>query len=81
MITSGGICIVLVILVIVLIIKGGMLGIGLATSLGYAIPFFFCVAYFVSKKSDTVFRVRFRDYSARLGFEILRLGAPSGIGL
>ena len=64
---------------VIFIIQGGMMEIGFATSLGYIIPFFVAAAYFVSKKHQSVFRMRFRNFDFELGCDILRLGAPSGI--
>ena len=64
---------------VVFVLHGGMLEIGLATSLGYIVPFFVCAAYYMGKKSPSVFRLQFKGFSPKLCAEMLRLGAPMGV--
>lgn len=64
---------------VVFVIHGGMFEIGLATSIGYIIPFFVSAAYYVGKKSRSVFKLRFKGFSPKLCMEMLRLGAPMGV--
>ena len=65
--------------VAVFVLHGGMFEIGLATSLGYIIPVFVSVAFFLGKKSRSAFRFSFKGFSPKLCGEIFRLGAPSGV--
>lgn len=58
---------------------GGMFEIGLATSVGYIIPFFVSATYFINKKKSSVFQLRFKGFSPKLCLEMFRLGAPMGI--
>lgn len=51
----------------------------MATSIGYIIPFFVSAAYYVGKKSRSVFKLRFKGFSPKLCMEMLRLGAPMGV--
>ena len=64
---------------VVFVIHGGMFEIGLATSIGYIIPFFVSAAYYVGKKSRSVFKLKFKGFSPKLCMEMLRLGAPMGV--
>lgn len=65
--------------VAVFVLHGGMFEIGLATSVGYIIPFFISAAYYMGKKSASVFRLKFKGFDPKLCIEILRLGAPMGV--
>ena len=65
--------------VVIFLLRGGMFEIGLATSLGYIIPFFLNAAWFFLKKSHSVFHFSFRGVRSRLCLEMLRLGAPAGV--
>ena len=56
-----------------------MLQIGLATSLGYIVPFFVCASFYAGKKSASVFRLKFKGFSPKLCAEMIRLGAPMGV--
>ena len=64
---------------VVFVIHGGMFEIGLATSIGYIIPFFVSATYYVGKKTRSVFKLRFKGFSPKLCMEMLRLGAPMGV--
>lgn len=64
---------------VVFVLHGGMLEIGLATSLGYIVPFFVSAAYYAGRNSASVFRLRFKGFSPKLCAEIFRLGAPMGV--
>lgn len=64
---------------VVFVMHGGMFEIGLATSLGYIIPFFVCATYYMGKKSASVFRLKFKGFSPKLCAEIFKLGAPMGV--
>lgn len=61
------------------LLHGGMLQIGLATSLGYIVPFFVCAAFYAGKKSASVFRLKFKGFSPKLCAEMIRFGAPMGV--
>ena len=63
---------------VVFVLHGGMFEIGLATSFGYIVPFFVGAAFFVQKKSNTVFRLSIKEIGLKLCGEIMRLGTPSG---
>ena len=65
--------------VAVFVLHGGMFEIGLATSLGYIVPFFLGAAFFPGKKSRSAFRFSVKGASAKLCGEIARLGAPAGV--
>ena len=65
--------------VAVFVLRGGMFEIGLATSVGYILPFFIGASYYMVKKSGSVFKLKFKDFNIKLCFEVLRLGAPMGI--
>ena len=65
--------------VVIFMIHGGMFEIGLATSLGYIIPFFVGASFFWGSRSRSDFRFRIKDFSPKLCGEIFRLGAPSGV--
>ena len=65
--------------VAVFVLRGGMFEIGLATSVGYILPFFIGASYYMVKKSGSVFKLKFKDFNGKLCFEVLRLGAPMGI--
>jgi len=64
---------------VVFVLHGGMLQIGLATSLGYIVPFFVCASFYAGKKSASVFRLKFKGFSPKLCAEMIRLGAPMGV--
>lgn len=64
---------------VVFVLHGGMLEIGLATSLGYIVPFFVSAAYYAGRNSASVFRLRFKGFSPKLCAEIFQLGAPMGV--
>ena len=64
---------------VVFVLHGGMLEIGLATSLGYILPFFVSAAYYMGKRSASVFKLSFKGFSPKLCLEMLRLGAPMGV--
>ena len=64
---------------VIFVIGRDMFGIGIATSLGYIIPFFVCAAFFAGRKKRSAFRFRFRGFSLKQCGEILRLGAPAGV--
>lgn len=64
---------------VIFVFRGGMFGIGLATSLGYMIPIFVSAACFAGKKSRSAFRFAFSGFSPKLCREMIRLGAPAGI--
>ena len=65
--------------VVIFVLHGGMFEIGLATSLGYFIPFFVSAAFFLGKESRSAFRFSMKGFSPKLCGEILRLGAPAGV--
>ena len=56
-----------------------MFEIGLATSIGYILPFFIGASYYMVKKSASVFKLKFKDFNLKLCAEVIRLGAPMGI--
>ncbi|MBQ3426421.1 MAG: hypothetical protein IJH37_04665 [Clostridia bacterium] len=64
---------------VIFIIHGGMFEIGLATSLGYIIPFFVSASFYMGKKSRSTFRLKFKGFSSKLCMEMFRLGAPMGV--
>lgn len=64
---------------VVFVLHGGMLQIGLATSLGYIVPFFVCASFYAGKKSASVFRLKFKGFSPKLCAEMIRFGAPMGV--
>ena len=64
---------------VVFVLHGGMFEIGLATSLGYVVPFFVSASYFWRRKHRSTFRLSFRNFDGRLCMEMIRLGAPSGM--
>ena len=64
---------------VIFVLGSQMFGIGLATSLGYIIPFFLSAAFFAGKKHRSAFRFSLKDFSLKRCGDILRLGAPSGI--
>ena len=64
---------------VVFVLYGGMFEIGLATSLGYIVPFFFCVSYFLRRKNRHAFHFSFRKVDPVQCLEILKIGAPAGI--
>lgn len=64
---------------VVFILHGGMFEIGLATSLGYIVPFFVSATYYMGKNSPSVFRLKFKGFSPKLCAEMIKLGAPMGI--
>lgn len=64
---------------VIFVLGGGMLEIGLATSVGYIIPFFIGASYFAVKRKKSFFHMRFNNFDLKVGLEILRTGAPSGI--
>lgn len=65
--------------VAVFVLHGGMFEIGLATSIGYILPFFISASYYIVKKSASVFKLKFKDFNLKLCTEVIRLGAPMGI--
>ena len=65
--------------VAVFVLHGGMFEIGLATSIGYILPFFIGASYYMVKKSASVFKLKFKDFNLKLCTEVIRLGAPMGI--
>ena len=65
--------------VAVFVLHGGMFEIGLATSVGYILPFFIGASYYMVKKSASVFKLKFKDFNMKLCVEVIRLGAPMGI--
>lgn len=65
--------------VAVFVLHGGMFEIGLATSIGYILPFFISASYYMVKKSASVFKLKFKDFNLKLCTEVIRLGAPMGI--
>ena len=64
---------------VIFVVGRFMFGIGLATSLGFIIPFFVSAAFFLGRKSRSAFRFTLKGFSLKRCGEILRLGAPSGI--
>ena len=66
-------------LFVVFVLHGGMFEIGLATSLGYVLPFFVGALYFFGRNKRSVFRFSFKGFSPKLCGEIVGLGAPAGI--
>ena len=65
--------------VAVFVLHGGMFEIGLATSVGYIIPFFVSAAYYMGKNSASVFKLKLKGFSPKLCLEIFSLGAPMGV--
>ena len=64
---------------VIFVLHGGMFWIGLATSLGYIIPCIMCAAFFLRRKNTSVFHLSLKGVKPKICFDILRLGAPSGI--
>ena len=64
---------------VIFVLHGGMFGIGLATSVGYIVPFFISAAFFMGSKSRSVFRFSFKYFDLKQCLEIMRLGLPSCI--
>ena len=64
---------------VIFVLHGGMFEIGLATSLGYIIPFFIGAAFFIQKKSRSIFRLSMSGVVPKICGEIMYLGAPSGV--
>ena len=64
---------------VIFVIHGNMFGIGLATSIGYIIPFFVSASFYIGKKSRSVFRLKFKGFSPKLCSEMFLLGAPMGV--
>ena len=64
---------------VIYVLHGGMFEIGLATSLGYIIPFFLCASFFISKKKKSVFRFSFKSFDMAMSVEMIKLGAPGGL--
>ncbi len=64
---------------VVFVMHGGMFWIGMATSLGYILPFFVTASYFVSSKKSSLFRFSFKSFSKKQSAEIIRLGTPPAI--
>jgi len=62
----------------VFVIKGGMLGIGLATTISYLVALLIMGLHFIKK--DIIFRFSFREMKLRDFGEILLTGAPSAVG-
>ena len=65
-------------LFVIFVLHGGMLEIGLATSVSYFVGFFINASVYFFKK-DTVFRFVTGGFTLRSCFEILQLGAPYGV--
>ncbi len=65
--------------VVICVLHGGMFEIGLATSLGYMVPVFVSVGFFLGRKNRSAFRFSFNGISSKLCGEIFWLGAPAGI--
>ena len=63
---------------VIFVFKGGMFEIGLATSVGYIIPFVIMASFFIRKKRSA-FHLSLKGVRIKQCAEILRLGAPSGI--
>ena len=63
---------------VIFVIHGGMFEIGLATSLGYIIPFFLCASFFIRKKKSA-FRFSFKNFNVGISLELLRLGSAGGL--
>ena len=64
---------------VIFVLHGGMFAIGLATSLGYIIPFFVAAAFFLPRNKLSVLKFSFRGMSLKMCAEIMRIGAPAGI--
>ena len=64
---------------VIFVIRGGMLEIGLATSLGYIIPFFLCASFFIRKKKKSIFRFSFKNFNMKISLELFRLGSAGGL--
>ncbi len=64
---------------VVFVLHGGMFEIGLATSLGYIIPFFVSASYYAGRKNTSVFKLKLKGFSPKLCLEIFGLGAPMGV--
>jgi len=62
----------------VFVIRGGMLGIGLATTISYLVALLIMGLHFVRK--DIIFRFSFRGMTLKDFIEILYIGAPSAVG-
>lgn len=65
--------------IVIFVLHGGMFEIGLATSLGYIIPFILCISFFFRNKKKSVFRFSFKYFDLGLSLEMLKLGAPGGL--
>ena len=64
--------------VVVFVLHGGMFEIGLATSLGYIIPFILCISFFIREK-NSIFSFSFRYFNLGISLEMFKLGAPGGL--
>ena len=64
---------------VVFVMLGSMFEIGLATAIGYIIPFFVSAAYFMRKKNTHVFQLKIKGFSPKLCIKMFQLGAPMGI--
>lgn len=64
---------------VVFVMLGSMFEIGLATAIGYIIPFFVSAAYFMRKKNSHVFQLKIKGFSPKLCIKMFQLGAPMGI--
>ena len=66
-------------LFIVFVLHGGMFGIGLATSLGYVIPFFVYATFFFGRKKRSIFKLTLKGVTPKLCINLFILGAPAGV--
>jgi len=64
---------------VIFVLHGGMFEIGLATSVGYIIPFFLSASFFISKKKKSIFRFSFKNFNPGISMEIIRLGSAGGL--
>lgn len=64
---------------VVFVFHGGMFWIGIATSLGYILPFFITLSYFLQRKNGSLFRFSVKYFSKKESREIIRLGTPPAI--
>lgn len=64
---------------VIFALHGGMFEIGLATSIGYLVPFIVIVSFFWRRKKHSAFHFSFKGINASQCFDLIRLGAPAGI--
>ena len=62
--------------VVVFVLHGNMFWIGLATSVGYILPFFITASYFFSFKSRSLFRFSFKSFRKDISKDIIKFGLP-----